>query len=92
MKAIILEKHGAPDVLKYTEDFETPSISADEVLVKTESTSVNRVDLVIRSGYPGLNLNFPHIPGGDISGIIAETGSNVKEFKTGDRVVCWPIV
>jgi len=92
MKAIVLEKHGAPDALKYKEDIKTPAISTDEVLVKIESTSVNRVDLVIRNGYPGLSLNFPHIPGGDIAGVISETGSNVKEFKKGDRVVCWPIV
>jgi NADPH:quinone reductase-like Zn-dependent oxidoreductase len=92
MKAVILNGHGAPDVLKYTEDFKTPAYSADEVLVKIESTSVNRVDLVIRNGYPGLSLNFPHIPGGDITGVIAEKGSNVTGFSTGDRVVCWPIV
>jgi NADPH:quinone reductase-like Zn-dependent oxidoreductase len=92
MKAVILNGHGAPDVLKYTEDFKAPICSADEILVKIESSSVNRVDLVIRAGYPGLNLNFPHIPGGDIAGVIEDKGSNVTGFNTGDRVVCWPIV
>jgi NADPH:quinone reductase-like Zn-dependent oxidoreductase len=92
MKAIILNEHGSTDVLKYTEAFKTPFISSDEVLVKIESTSVNRVDLLIRGGYPGLNLNFPHILGGDIAGTITEKGSNVTGFSTGDRVVCWPIV
>ncbi len=92
MKAIVLRENGGTDKLIYEEDYPVPKIKCSEALVKVKATSVNRIDIVIRNGYPGLNLKFPHIPGGDITGIIEKTGSDVKEFKEGDRVISWPIV
>lgn len=92
MKALYLTKNGNIDSFKYDTDFPVPEIKPDEVLVKIKATSVNRVDIVIRNGYPGLNLNFPHITGGDISGIIESTGNDVRMFKSGDRVLAWPLI
>jgi alcohol dehydrogenase len=92
MKAVIINENGATDKLIYTADFPVPEIKPDEVLVNIKATSINRADLVIRNGYPGLSLNFPHILGGDITGIIEKTGSEVNNFKTGDRIISWPIV
>jgi len=92
MKAVILNENGATDKLVYTTDFPVPEIKPDEALIKIKATSINRADLVIRNGYPGLALNFPHILGGDITGIVEKTGSEVKEFKEGDRVISWSIV
>ncbi len=92
MKAIILNENGGTDKLIYTESHPEPEIKTNEVLVQIKATSVNRADLVIRGGYPGLQLNFPHILGGDIAGVIAKTGSDVKGFKEGERVVAWSIV
>lgn len=92
MKASILFENGGVDKLVYKTDFPTPEIKSNEVLVKIEATTVNRADLVIRAGYPGLSLKFPHILGGDIAGYIEKTGEDVKSFKTGDRIVSWPII
>jgi NADPH2:quinone reductase len=92
MKAIILNENGAPDRLIYRTDFPVPEIRSDEVLVKVNATSINRADLVIRNGYPGLTLNFPHILGGDIAGIVEKSGNDVNGFKPGDRVLSWSIV
>jgi NADPH2:quinone reductase len=92
MKAIIINENGGSDKLIYKEDFPVPEIKPNEVLVNIKATSVNRADLVIRGGYPGLLLKFPHILGGDISGIVEKTGSEVKSFKQGDRVAAWSIV
>jgi len=92
MKAVYIDSNGGPEVLQYTESFPEPTIKPNEVLVKVQATSLNRVDLHIRKGYPGLNLHFPHILGADISGIVWETGSEVKKFNKGDRVVAYPIV
>jgi Zn-dependent alcohol dehydrogenases len=74
--------------------FQEPIIKPNEVLVKLEATQslIHSVDLHIRKGYPGLKLNFPHILGADISSIVWETGSEVKNFQKGDRVVAYPIV
>lgn len=92
MKAVILNENGGLDKLLYKTDFPEPEIKPNEVLVNIKATSINRADLVIRNGYPGLALKFPHILGGDIAGVISKTGNNVKSFKDGERVVSWSIV
>lgn len=92
MKAVILKENGGTDKLIYTEDHPVPAIGANDVLINIKATTVNRADLVIRTGYPGSALNFPHILGGDISGVVSDTGSDVKGFSIGDRVVAWSIV
>lgn len=74
MKAVIFEKHGGPEVLKYVEDFPTPERKEGEVLIKIKTTSLNRADIVVRNGYPGLTIPLPHILGGDIIGEVAEVG------------------
>lgn len=92
MKAVILNENGAADKLIHTTGFPVPEINSGEVLVKIKATSINRSDLVIRNGYPGLTLKFPHILGGDITGIVENTGSEVKGFKQGDKVISWSMV
>ncbi len=91
MKAMILRAHGPSDALEYVEDFPTPSIADDHVLVRVKATSVNRIDMVIAAGYPGLSIPMPHIVGGDIAGVIEQCGSKVRNYKVGDRVISWPI-
>lgn len=92
MKAVYFDEHGGPEVLKYTDDYPAPGTKPGYVLVKVHSTSVNRIDLVVRNGYPGMNLSMPHIPGGDIAGTVVSCGKGVDNFETGDRVVSYPIV
>lgn len=92
MKAVALYEHGGPEKLIYRAEFPDPVIGPDEVLVKVGATGVNRVDLVVRVGYPGLSVPLPHILGGDIAGTVAEAGSGVKGFAKGDRVVAWPLI
>ena len=92
MNAIVLYEHGGPEKLVYKTDFPQPSVGTDEVLINVKATGVNRVDLLVRGGYPGITISMPHIPGGDIAGTIAQIGSNVKGFLVGERVVTWPLI
>jgi NADPH:quinone reductase-like Zn-dependent oxidoreductase len=48
---------------------------------------LNRVDLFVREGWPGLKLEYPHIPGADGAGEIAALGDGVSGLELGDRVV-----
>ena len=91
MKAVIIDEHGSKDVLKYVEDFAKPEIRENEVLLRVGATSLNRIDTVVRKGYPGLQIPMPHILGGDIAGTIVEMGPNVEGFSIGDRVVVYPV-
>lgn len=86
MKAITFTQHGSPDVLKYG-DFEMPHPAPDQILVKLHAAALNRMDLFVRAGWAGLNLNLPHILGADGAGEIAALGANVKDWQIGDHVV-----
>ena len=92
MKAAYYESNGDLDVIRYSEDFPKPEIKENEVLVRVKATSVNMIDTVMREGYPTLQISFPHIPGGDIAGEVVEVGSGVTNFKSGDRIVSFPII
>ena len=87
MKAITIPQHGGREVLTLTSDYPTPSAGEGEVLVKVEATGLNRVDILVRQGYPGIEIELPHIPGGDIAGTIAETGSGVDGVDSSARVL-----
>ena len=86
MKAILFHQHGGPGVLEYT-DFPTPKPKAGEALVRLRVASLNRVDVTVRKGWPGLKLELPHINGADGAGEITQLGEGVTEFKVGDHVV-----
>ena len=59
------------------------------MLIETVATSVNPIDWKVRSGarQQDFPLKFPAIPGKDISGIVRAVGSNIRNFKPGDRVI-----
>ncbi|REA62889.1 NADP-dependent oxidoreductase [Dyadobacter luteus] len=89
MKAIVLEGFGGVDQLKYV-DMEKPAIKSGEVLVRVKAISINPVDVKVRSGKAPLAKDLagrnPLILGWDVSGEVAETGSEVTRFTVGDQV------
>ena len=89
MKAIVIESHGGPDVIKI-KDIEEPSCAPDKVKVNVKASSINHLDIWVRKGIPGLHIDFPRILGSDASGIVTEVGLNVNKFKVGDNVVIQP--
>ena len=89
MKAIVFEKHGEPDVLRYV-DAPDPVINANEVLVRVRACALNHLDLWVRRGLPGVAIPLPHIPGSDVAGEVAEIGSGVTTVRPGQKVVLAP--
>ncbi len=90
MKAIYLHEHGPIENLTYVEDAPIPEPKAGEVRVKVEASAMNRLDLFVREGWPGLKLPMPHILGADSAGTIDALGENVKGWNIGDRVAVNP--
>jgi NADPH:quinone reductase-like Zn-dependent oxidoreductase len=86
MKAILFHQHGGPEVLEYA-DFPTPEPKSGEALIRLRVASLNRVDITVRNGWPGLKLELPHINGADGAGEIVQLGDGVTDFKVGDHVV-----
>ncbi len=85
MKALVIKEHGGIDKLEIV-DRPMPSIGLDDVLVNVKAVALNHLDLFVRNGAPSLKLTMPHIPGSDVSGIIAEVGANVRWLARGTRV------
>src|SRR5205085_10371104 len=69
MKAVRVLEYGGQLVF---DEVPTPTIAADEVLVKVTSTAVNHVDLVKASGVARqvLPIDLPWIPGHEFSGVV----------------------
>jgi NADPH:quinone reductase-like Zn-dependent oxidoreductase len=86
MKAVMFHNHGGPEVLQYS-DIETPQPGPGQVLVKLKAAALNRLDLWVRQGWPGIRLEYPHIPGADGAGEIAALGEQVSGRQVGERVV-----
>jgi NADPH:quinone reductase-like Zn-dependent oxidoreductase len=88
MKAIRIHEFGGPEVMQLDE-VEIPVPAADELLISVHATSVNPADYIIRQGGNELLRPFLKLPLGlglDAAGIVAAVGSEVKDFKKGDRV------
>jgi len=87
MKAIQFTEFGHSDVLKLI-DTDMPAFNKNEVLVKVSATSVNPLEMKIREGYfqKIMPIEFPYIPGTDMSGTVESVGSEVTRIKPGDEV------
>lgn len=89
MKAILFDRHGGADVLKYR-DVPRPKIHDDEILVQVKACALNRLDIWTRNGLPGIHVPLPHILGCESAGVIQEAGKKVKNVKVGNSVLIAP--
>lgn len=87
MKAYQIAKYGPQEPLVLN-DIARPSLADDEILVNVHSASLNPVDTKIRSGAAKRVLRYamPLTLGHDFSGVVSAVGSNVTDYKIGDRV------
>ncbi len=86
MKAVVMNEFGGPEVMKVG-DIDTPEPKANEVLIKVVATSINRPDLVQRMGNYPPPKGDSEILGLEVAGTIAALGSDVANWKVGDRVM-----
>ncbi|QRP50729.1 NADPH:quinone reductase [Amycolatopsis sp. FDAARGOS 1241] len=66
----------------------TPVPGPTDVLVRVELSSVNHVDLFVRSGAYCTPTPFPFVIGRDLVGTVAAAGPGVAGLAPGDRVWC----
>jgi NADPH:quinone reductase-like Zn-dependent oxidoreductase len=86
MKAILFRRHGGPEVLEYT-DWPAPEPGPGQVLVHLRAAALNRMDVTVRKGWPGIKLELPHINGADGAGVVAGLGEGANGLQIGDHVV-----
>ena len=90
MKAAQQSNYGeVRDVLTLRDDVSVPrELSSNQILVRVNTASINPVDWKLLNGNLSLvsRQSFPHIPGGDVAGVVVAVGSGVKRFQIGDKV------
>lgn len=90
MRALTLIEHGTMDRLA-VQEVPTPSVDRpDQVRIAVKAAALNRLDLFILGGLPGISLGFPHVVGTDATGVVDQVGSGVTGLAPGDRVVVNP--
>lgn len=89
MKAVLLERHGDPSVLRWAE-ITTPGCGPGQVRVRVEACALNHLDIWVRRGLPRRPLEFPHILGADVAGRVDAVGGGVVGIREGDSVVVNP--
>src|SRR5688500_4413870 len=87
MRAVVIPRHGPPDVL---EDRELPDerLRPKDLRVKVEAAGVNFADLMGRVGlYPDAPP-LPYAPGYEVAGTVEEVGAEVPAtLRPGTRVM-----
>lgn len=86
MRAAVLTGHGGPEVVQVIADRPVPEVGAGEVRVQVKAAALNRLDLFVRAGWKGLNLDFPHVIAADGAGVVDAVGEGVTAFAVGDHV------
>lgn len=86
MKAVVITRHGAPEVLRVEERPE-PAVGPGEVRVAVRAAGINFADLMARAGvYPDAP-SPPCVVGYEVAGKVEKVGEGVTEHKVGDRVI-----
>jgi NADPH:quinone reductase-like Zn-dependent oxidoreductase len=88
MKAVVIDGFGGVDQL-HIQNVDDPPVGRGEVLVRVRATSVNPVDLKIRSGSAAkrMGVELPAILGRDLAGEVVRAGDGVVGFSPGQRVM-----
>src|SRR5256714_11548498 len=76
MRAIQVTEFGGPEVLQLV-DLEKPEPKDGEVLIKVERAGINFADTHQRENTYLRKFQLPLIPGGEVGGVVEETGERV---------------
>lgn len=90
MKALTLAKTGGLEHVSVAEVPPPSPPGPGEAMVRMHAAALNRLDLFVADGLPGLSLQFPHIVGSDGAGTVESVGPGVSAVRPGDRVMINP--
>ncbi len=86
MRAVVITRHGGPEVLQ-VEERPDPPVGPGEVRVAVRASGINFADLMARSGmYPDAPAP-PCVIGYEVAGEVESVGVGVDSVSEGDRVV-----
>lgn len=92
MRAAVLTGHGGAEVVNYVEDLPLPEPGHGEARIQIKAAALNRLDLWVRAGWKGLELDFPHVVCADGAGVVDAIGDGVTQVAVGDPVCIDPTI
>lgn len=90
MKALVARSYGPVEDLTIA-DIPKPTPGPGQLLVRTEASALNAVDLALVTGSvkDHLPIQHPFVPGVDVTGVVEAVGEGVSRFNVGDRILAW---
>ena len=86
MRAVVISKHGGPEVLR-VEERPDPAVGPGEVRIAVRAAGINFADLMARAGiYPDAPPP-PCVIGYEVAGEVESVGEGVDSHTVGDRVI-----
>jgi len=89
MKAAVIRNHGGVECVTI-DKIPDPRAREGEVVLEVRSAALNHLDIWIRKGRPGVQLDMPHVLGSDGAGVVVDVGSKTHGISIGDEVILNP--
>ena len=90
MQAVTIRAYGGTALVN-VEDVPRPVPQGPrDVVVAVRAAALNRLDLFVIGGLPGITHAFPHVLGADGAGLVEAVGPAVTRVRPGDRVLLDP--
>jgi alcohol dehydrogenase len=84
-RALLVEKDDEGNFSRKVVERSVDDLPAGDLLIDVTYSSLNYKDALSATGNPGVSRNFPHTPGIDVAGVVAE--SDHADFAAGDEVI-----
>jgi len=85
MRAVVITKHGGPNVLQVQERLDPP-LGPGQVRIEVAAAGINFADVMARLGFYPDAPKPPCVVGYEVAGTVLETGEGVEDFSLGERV------
>ncbi len=88
MRALTISAHGGLDRVEVRDDVAAPDLRRpNDLRIRVRAAALNRLDLFVVAGLPGVKITPPWILGADAYGVVESVGENVRAVTPGDHVV-----
>jgi NADPH:quinone reductase-like Zn-dependent oxidoreductase len=88
VRALTISAHGGLEQLEVRDDLPMPEVrSPGDVRIRVKAAALNRLDLFVLDGIPGVTLVPPWVVGTDACGVVDAVGAEVTNVEPGDLVI-----
>jgi NADPH2:quinone reductase len=92
MKAVVCPDVNGLESLTLEGQWSSPQLGPNDVKFTVKAAALNFPDVLIIEGKYQFQPSVPFVPGGESSGVVIETGAEVKNIHVGDKIVAFDLV